>query len=83
MHAVTQFSAVIRPAAVVEVVYRYTCEDDAHYGQYECDSQDERRCSVGSFLKRTVIIIRIANEHDKRKDREDIKRLNQGLDIIV
>ena len=80
-HAVTQFSAVIRPAAVVELVYRYTT---AHYGHYECDSQDERRYSIGSFLKRIVIIKRIANEHDKRgKDREDIKRLNQGLDIIV
>ena len=81
-HPVIQLSAVVWPAAVVEVVYRYTCEDGAHYWQYECDDQDARRCSIGSFLKRTVIIIRIANEHDERKDREDIKRLNQSHDTI-
>jgi len=42
-HAVTQFSVVITPTDVVEAGHRYSCEDNAHYWQYECDSQDDRR----------------------------------------
>ena len=79
---VNKFSVVIRPAAVVEVGHRYTCEDNAHYRQYECDSQGECRYSIMSFLVCTVIMKRKANEHDERSHGEDIKRLNQGLDIF-
>lgn len=77
-HAVTQFSAVIRPAVVAEGVYRYTCQDNAHDGQYECGSQNECRYWIVSFLVCTVIMKHNANEHDERRHREDTKQVNNG-----
>ena len=73
-------------AAVVEGVeagHRYTCEDNAYYGQYQCGSQDECRYSIVSFLVCTALMKREANEHDEWRHREDIKCLNQGLDTIL